>query len=521
MMRNMKKWRAGLISALLVLAVTVSTLCFSGVFAGAEEYDEKNPEFAEARINSDVELSYGITNAYVQTTTFTQDAAAGRYEIETDAYVAWHNYDDVAMLYRQYNIGDTSSDKLTIELTVNSQEPTVSGQGLHTTASSGIMVRGSVDDPSSPMLYLHTRATGVDVVYRAEYAAGSLHAPSGFLPVYPVVLRIEKVGNKYTCSFKNANMPAFRTIAALGCKISGPLYAGPTSHCSDPEIPIHSVFSNYSAVGSGTVNVTSTPGGTSSTGPAPLDAEDPPFDPDTTLLYETFTDGSMTEGKEAVNNPIWTSPEGSIVTNEENTDRSWYKSFADTTEYIGSQYWTDYSVSMNYEIAGGLDPQSNDQLILWTRYKDIDPYGYYGVGFAIETVVTVSNNEQVITPTLVVYHRQRAPRTNMGTKVASAAIDPMIGTGEHTLRVDCLDNTFTAYIDGKQILTWADESTSPNLRGGIGIGTTETEVCLDDIIVTKLEDPYGGDYDNYTGANYNDEIPSYVQDFMDKYEVDY
>lgn len=522
-MRSMKKWRVGLISAVLVLAVTVSTLCFAGVFAGAEEYNEKNPEFTEARINSDVELSYGVASAYEQTTTFTQNAAAGRYEIETDAYVVWHNFDDVAMLSRRYNIGSTSADKLTIELTVNSQMPTVTGQGLHTTASSGIMMRGSDEDPSAPYVYLHTRATGVDVVYRTAYAAGSLHAPSGFEPVYPVILRMQKVGNKYTCSFKNANMSVFREIGAIGCKIAGPIFAGPASHCSDPEVPIHSVFSNYSAVGSGTVSDTgSNPGGTSSTGPKPLDAEDPPFDPDTTLLFETFTDGSMTAGKEAVNNPVWVDPEGTIITNEDGTDRSWYKSFADTTEFIGSQYWTDYSVSMDYEIAAGLDPQSNDQLILWVRHKDIDPYGYYGVGFAIESVVTInSDNERVVTPYLNVYHRQRAALKTIGNKVAGEAIDPMIGTGEHTLRVDCMDNTFTAYIDGKQILTWADTSTSPNLRGCIGIGTTETEVYLDNIKVTKLHDPNGGDYDNYTGANYDDGVPSYVQEFMDKHKVEY
>lgn len=518
-MKSLFKKR-NLLIGLLLIAVVASSVFVLSIQTRAEEYNETNPEFSEARINSDVELQYGVKNAYMQTTSFSQNGDT--YGIDTDAFVAWYTTDDIAMLYRQYKVGNTSDDRLTIECTVQSQTPLNAGTSLYSTASSGIMMRGSVKDSESGFasVYLHTRATGVDIVYRPNNGEQTYHVSSGVVPQYPVTLRMEKVGKAYACYFKNANMSSFKLIAKVGANITGAVYGGIASHCSDVKAPISSVFKNYTAVGVGTLDIPDD-SGLSSSGPEKIDVEDPPMT-DKTLLQETFTDGSMTDGEEAINNPIWTDPEGEIVTDEGKTNRRWYQAFSDSTAPIGSQYWTDYSVSMDYEIADGVSDMGDDKLILWTRHKDIDPYGYYGVGFSIETKVSLdSDGNTTVTPVLVVYRRYRNGAKIIGSVQQTVEIPKMIGTGVHNIKVDCLDNTFTVYIDGNLITTYADENTSPCLRGCIAIQTQEIECYLDNIIVTKIDDPHGGDYDNYIGANYNEDIPDYIKDFQSKTEITY
>ena len=518
-MNKALKYKKAILSIVLSAAV-LSGVIFFALRTKAEEYNETNPEFSEARINSDVELKYNVKNAYMQTTSFSQNGDT--YGIDTDAFVAWYTTDDIAMLYRQYNIGNTADDKLTIECTVQSQTPLNAGTSLYSTASSGIMMRGSVKDSEAGFasVYLHTRATGVDIVYRPNNGEETYHVSSGIVPQYPVILRMEKVGKAYACYFKNANMSAFKLIAKVGANITGAVYGGIASHCSYVKAPISSVFKNYTAVGTGTVSIDDN-SDSSSSGPEKIDVEDPPIT-DKTLLQETFTDGSMTDGEEAIDNPIWDNPEGEIVTNEDKTNRRWYQPFCDSTAPIGSQEWTDYSVSMDYEIADGVSDMGDDKLVLWTRYKDIDPYGYYGVGFSIETKVESDKaGNTTVTPVLVVYSRQRSSLKNMGTVMQTVEIPKMIGTGEHNIRIDCLDNTFTVYIDGNLITTFTDESTSPCLRGCIAVQTQEIECYLDNIIVTKIDDPHGGDYDNYIGANYNEDIPDYIKDFQSKTEITY
>ncbi len=513
-----------IISVVLTLSVVVAIFVSTGIFASAEEYDEVDPEFMEARINSDVELEYSVKTAYTQTTEFSQ--GEGKYSIKTDAYVVWYTSDDVAFLYRQYNIGDTREDVLTVETTVLSQgNANAPAQGIYETASSGLMMRGSVEDASSASIFLHTRATGVDVVYRTENGSITYHGPSGILPEYPVKLKIEKEGNKYTCYFQNKSMSSYVKIGSYACKIEGPIYAGLASHCSDPAKPIYSQFSGYTAKGQGTCDTAG--GGAESTTPTkpviePLKWEDAPYDETDTLLYETFSDGEFNNGEESVSNPIWQETEAYIVTNEEKTNRYLKSSYTDETLMLGSQYWTDYWVSMDYSIADGVSSGGDDRVALWTRFKDIDPYGYYGIGFVIET--DFDEESKTTTTYLRAYSKYQINQKGTdvcGDKVAEAKIDSQTGTGWHTLKVECFDNTFTAYLDGTQVLTYLDETQSPRLRGQIGIGTHETEVCFDNIIVKKMHDEFGGDYDNYIGANYDQKIPEYIAEFMGKYEIVY
>ena len=55
--------------------------------------------------------------------------------------------------------------------------------------------------------------------------------------------------------------------------------------------------------------------------------------------------------------------------------------------------------------------------------------------------------------------------------------------------------------------------------GNVALTTTDSiDIYFDNIIVTKLDDPIGGDYDNFIGGNWDENIPDYAQNFADKYD---
>ncbi len=531
-MLNKKRMTLCFVSLVSVIAVICSVLLFSEVNTNAEEYNELNPTFSEARINSDVELSYAEKTAYEQETEFFQNSTAGKYEIETNAYVMWYKTDDVAFLYRKYNIGSTASDKLTVQVTVDKQE-SVKTSGLYSTASSGLVMRGSIGNGAAagaPSVYVHTRSTGVDVVYRSAQGESTIHSPSGVKPDYPVTLRIEKVGKKYTCMFKDKNMSDFKKICTVGADIKGPLYAGLASHSSQSTNPIHSYYSDYSAVGSGECDDVGDDS-PSSSGPEKIDVEDPPID-ENILLFETFTDGSMTDltstdGKETVTNPLWNRPFGELQTNSDKTNRYWYTAFDDGYMYAGNKDWTDYSATFDFKLEDGISTDGSDRLAFWVRRNHVAPTGYYGIAASIETEVTASDEpgKRTVTPRLAIYrHFRSAPNAfDKDNIVRSVGIPQMIGTGWHTIKIVCLDNKFTFYIDDWEnpIAEYTDNTTSPATRGYIGIAAESVEASVDNITVTKIDDPIGGDYDNYIGGNYDEEIPQFVLDYWNKTEKKY
>ena len=89
---------------------------------------------------------------------------------------------------------------------------------------------------------------------------------------------------------------------------------------------------------------------------------------------------------------------------------------------------------------------------------------------------------------------------------------------KHTVRIDALDNVITVYIDDMTtpILEYTDEN-SATFKGNGGIGFYSDSACVsvDNIVVRKLDDPVGGDYDNKINGNFNKQIPNYVKTFSE------
>ena len=98
----------------------------------------------------------------------------------------------------------------------------------------------------------------------------------------------------------------------------------------------------------------------------------------------------------------------------------------------------------------------------------------------------------------------------------------------HNIAISVFDNVVKVYWDNQLKITYTDVGSDNqwyskgdwehiNSKGNIGIGTYETSVKIDNIIVEKLEDSINGDYDNTVGGGWDDPIPEYVDSWSKTY----
>ena len=497
------------ISSACALVIALTVIFTGGTTASATEYNETDPELTFYVMNSQAEKIVSNVSLYDCIGTFEQ--SGGTYKMNTDAYTAWMTEDEIAYAYRTYNIGATRQDVLTLETTVT--ERSFPGNS-YTTASVGLMVRQSLD-PSSPELFLHCRDS-IAVVYRSQQGGGTIVKYSGVAPKYPVQLKIEKVGTQYTCYYKNNGMTQYAKIATLGCNIQGPVLGGLAAHaCMGKGQTITGGFKGFSAVGQGSFDGSGSDGTTPSepeeTGP---EWEDAPV-ADDVLLSETFTDGSITDGKEAVTNPIWSKFDGEITV-EDSGNRIWTKNFVSSHSYAGDQEWTDYSASVDFRFTENCDFEQSNIMALHIRHREISYLGMY------DYTVTLHSHMDGETPVreLRIYRRYRIRDGYAnGILVASAPADDYLlkpGVWQN-IYVEAMDNNIKVWLNGEQKIDYTDDNTTiANLKGCIGISTYDTDVAIDNIVVRKLNDELGGDYDNDIGGNYNEEVPAYLKEWSEK-----
>ena len=498
-----------LISFLCVLALILTVVFLGDTNVKAVEYNETDPELTFYVMNSESEKLVGNKELYDCTGTFEQNA--GNYKMNTDAYTAWLFQDEVGYAYRQYDIGATRKDILTLETTVT--ERSFPGNS-YPTASVGLMVRQSLD-PSSPELFLHCRDS-ITIVYRSQQGKSTTVKYSGVTPKYPVQLKVEKVGTQYTCYYKNNGMTQYVKIATLGCNIQGPVLGGLAAHaCMGLGETVTGVFKGFKVVGEGTFDASGSANPDVSvpedTGP---EWEDAPVGSDV-LLSETFTDGSITEGKEAVTNPIWSNFDGEITV-EDNGNRIWTKNFVSSHSYAGDQEWTDYSASVDFRFTENCDPEKENIMALHVRHREISYLGMYDYTVAL---CSYMNGETPVRE-LRIYRRFRS-RENFGNGYVVAKVpadEYLLKPGEwQNLYVEVVDNNIKVWYNGVEKIDYTDEdNTIAVLKGCIGITTYDTDVAIDNIVVRKLEDELGGDYDNDIGGNYNEEIPAYLKEWSEQ-----
>ena len=221
------------------------------------------------------------------------------------------------------------------------------------------------------------------------------------------------------------------------------------------------------------------------------------------MLRETFTDGSLTNTPATTLNPVWDNPKQNTLKLLEDGNRVWNRTFASGYDYIGDQNWTDYSASVDVCFLKECDPQLANRVKLYVRHMDIDATGYYDYAAALENGNSIALYRRWRTQDGLDIH---------GEKLISVTVPNYLGDDTfHNLRVDVVDNVLKVYWDGSLKINYIDNGELKiNLKGCVGLMTDETAVYLDNLTVVKLEDFFGGDYDNDIGGNFDQPIPDYI-----------
>ena len=118
---------------------------------------------------------------------------------------------------------------------------------------------------------------------------------------------------------------------------------------------------------------------------------------------------------------------------------------------------------------------------------------------------------------------------NIGYTLQKKEIPNFFGNGTHNLAVRAFDDKITVWLDGEEIFYYLDDCNDNETGGYLGYDTqrgafVNSKGCIafyssglglyvDNITVKKLLDVHGGDYDNSISANWDDDIPNYINNY--------
>ena len=518
-----------------LLMLTASVMAIAVVFASvmifkvnAADIDETNPDLKYAQINSDLETSFS-SPSYTPSGELSQKG--GKYILTSNAYCVWLGVDDVSFAYRKYNVLPTGEDYLEIGTTVESLDA-VQGN-IHENASVGLMVRSGMN-PDDSEVFLHCRSKGITIVYRSKKGNGTGVRYTDIDIKYPVQFKMTIKKNQVICSYKNANSSNFITATPVAFKFDGPIYAGIGIHSVDEHTFVKSVCNGFTAKGIGNYDGKDDNSSSSSGGDViePCDPDVELTDKDI-LLRETFTDGSMTDKKMAVGEWDWGNPQYSNL-KVVNGNRVWLKDLTeDSEDYVGDEHWTDYEVRANFRYTENIDKDAtnaSNTFKLFARHTYNPFYGHSDYSAVAKNVVDGTKQETRI----YLYKRTNQYSAGSGVALGYYVADDLFDHMWHELGLRVFDNKIDVYYDGKTVISYTDtgyfedgtSNSGSTYNGGIitadihgtgniGIATNETSVMIDDIIVRKLDDPLGGDYDNAIADNWDSEVPDYIKQWVD------
>ncbi len=522
-MNAISKRQKGIIVAVIFMAITLIITSVTPLIVKGEEFDDVNPELTLECIDSDLESEYYNTSPYAHKSALTQ--GSGKYKITTNSMAVWRYDDDVAFAYKKYNVKGSGSDYIDIEVTVN--EMPVGTPTTHHNASCGIMLRSSLD-PSASEVFLHVRPLGILAVYRTNDENITLKQQPNFTATFPLTLKMHKQGQKVTMSFIGSNGVEVDFPYPVQMSAPGPIYAGIASHSCDVSSTTTANFSNLKITGKGTyVEGDDNNKEESSSASSEYVEEDSPL-ASNLLLRETFTDGNLYNTPESKGNPVWSKDmNGSQILNNAG-NRYWDLSFVDTVNYAGDQSMTDYEVSADFQFTPECNPDieaGSNTFRLYARHTDIPFYGNadysavitegYKIGLYKRSYLgdTVDSNGYLLGETV-----------NLREFYKDEDFILLGDNKWHNLKLSVLDNKIKIYLDGELIIDFVDTGIEESVhgkrifgKGNIGISAYETAVLVDNITVKKLDDSFGGDYDNELGGNWDQPIPDYVNEYNEKF----
>lgn len=249
--------------------------------------------------------------------------------------------------------------------------------------------------------------------------------------------------------------------------------------------------------------------------------------PEDALLYETFSDGKLfpVNGSDiSVTNPLWTVRKGlaTVKVNESETNRALLTVSADDDLMMtaGDMTWTDYSAQMDLIFTKDTIETDENRVELLFRHRSAVIGG--SADYSVAFVNKVSDSEfagQYLQLRWRGGENTFIPKNPTVLAEVCLSRDSMLTFGEkHTIKVEGIDNVLKVYFDDMTtpILSYVDTNTSrgankdPHLQGCIGLVVTNSCVEIDNILVRKINDPLGGDYDNEIMGNYDEPIPDWL-----------
>ena len=506
-----------------ILAAILCIIVFLGSFyaltASAEEIDDSNPELKLAEINSDVETKYG-ENEYEQTTLF--DQGNGKYSLSSDAFVAWYYNDDIAFAYKEYNVSNKAGDYAEATVTLEEQNST---SLRDPNASIGLMFRSGLEDNAAEV-FLHVRDDVILVVYRTDAGGDTLVQYTQKSVKFPVELKMRKEFNTVNLSWKSAGETEWRDFNyPVGMTAKGPLYIGLAAHSCEKGNQISGTFSNFQVKGVGTYTPGEDAGGNAPDKEEYVEEDIPAGE--NVMLRETFSDGDLTNLPESPTNPVWTEPKDLQIVNQDG-NRVWERTFVNQNDWVGNwsgDEWTnDYEVSVDVQFTENCNPDieaASNTFRLYARHTGVEMYGHSQYAAVVYHGYKISLNKYNFLGDAA---DKSGPATENGIELIQVNLRDILqdeaytclGDGVyHNLKMRVFDNVITVYWDGQEIIQYTDLGDGAhNDRilsvGNVGIGTLQTAVYVDNLLVVRLEDTFGGDYDNQIGGNWSSPIPDYI-----------
>ncbi len=531
-----KKKLAVMLSVLLV-AVCLGTVAMS-FSSKAEAFDDTNPELEFISIQGNAE-TYKDVSAYDHESTFEQ--GDGKYTITTNSFVEWFPQDDVAFAYKYYGVRPSGNDTIEASVTVDyftnpNGDAFDLSQGAHH-PSTGLEFRAGLDNTSA-FIYVHVRDAGqIVVVYRDSnysthlYGCTNQNGKTYTASDYPLQFKMVYKKGTVQVQYKSAAAEKWNKFTPVSMSdFSTGVYAGVCAHSGAPNQRMKATYTDLKMSGYASLSGSggSTGGGDESVAPAEPADEDIPLKElenyENILLRETFTDNSLSNTPEKLENPVWsilsTRADVSVATMD--GDRRLFAEYANTYDLVGEKDWTDYSVEMDVEFTEDCAEDASNIVGIIGRHVPNIFYGHQ------DYMVTIQGGHKIC---LYKNFNKKTVAISAGSIMETVDLRDIyedesftvLGDGiAHHLKAEFFDNTVTVYFDGIEVLAWEDTGTikdsvgsamltNPNV-GQVGVILNGVYAYVDDIIVRSMTDDLGGDYDNKIGGNWNEAIPDYIKE---------
>lgn len=464
--------------------------------------------------------------------------AAGSYSIETNSWGSWFAADATHFVCTKapFNTGEESV--LTIQATFDS---------IFNYKQFGIMVRKSLD-ADSESCWLNFDADRVRIDYREKKAEDCTWAKTNYKvdtskKIHVKVVIQKKRGivefyNQLGDSIADDKWQKLTSKSISFLKSSSEFYVGVCVAAEAESQTTTATFSNFS------VNLQAPEGYKIEDGTDDDGENTKPSEPEVdlpedlaaagdALLYETFTDGDIfpAEDKISISNPLWTvrTGEPEIALDESKKNRYLLVNIGSDPVFMetGDMEWTDYSMQAEFTFPEDTMPEEMNRVEFLVRERSayVGGLGYYGVALYNKYKDGFLEGQYLVLETKQGITKSWTDTTNsLILKEVKIADQSMISYGTtHTIKVEVFDNTIKVYLDDltNPMIDYTDTRTGssrvqdPHLMGGIGLLITEASVKIDNIVVRKLYDPLGGDYDNMIMGDYDQPIPEWIEkDYM-------